>query len=81
MDLEKYARQVRQGGSGAALDDLARSETGARLAARLDGEKLEQAAKSGDMQALGRMLQGILATPEGRTFADEVRRAVKRNGQ
>ena len=81
MDLEEYARQLRQGKQGAALDGLARSEAGARLAARLDGKELERAAKSGDMQELGRMLQSILATPEGKTFADQVRKAVKRDGR
>lgn len=81
MDLEKYARQVREGDKGAELDGLARSQAGAKLAAKLDGEKLAQAAKAGDMKALGQMLQGILATPEGRDFAEKVRRAVKNDGR
>lgn len=81
MDLEKYARQVREGKQGAALDDLARSESGARLAAKVDGEKLTQAAKAGDMNALGRMLQDILSTPEGKRFAAQVQKAVKPDGR
>ena len=81
MDLEKYARQVREGDAGAALDDLARSAAGAKLAAKLDGEKLTRAAKSGDMKALGQMLQGILATPEGKQFAAQVQKAVKGDGR
>lgn len=81
MDLEKYARQVRDSRQGGALDDLARSEDGARLAARLDGAKLEQAARAGDMKALGQMLQGILSTPEGKRFAAQVQKAVQKDGQ
>ncbi len=81
MDLEKYARQVREGKQGAALDGLARSEDGARLAAKVDGEKLTQAAKAGDMDALGRMLRDILSTPEGKRFASQVQKAVKPDGR
>lgn len=81
MDLEKYAREVKQSRQGAALDALAQSEAGARLAAKLDGEKLEKAAKAGDMKALSQMLSGILATPEGKDFARQVERTVKRDGQ
>ncbi len=81
MDLEKYAREVKQSGSGPALDALARSPAGARLAAKLDGEKLEAAARSGDSKALSRLLGDILATPEGRDFARQVERTVKRDGR
>ncbi len=81
MDIEKYARQVRSGSQGEALDDLARSETGAKLAAKVDGRKLTKAAKAGDMDALGEMLRDILATPEGKSFAAEVRKAVKQDGR
>lgn len=81
MDLERIIRETKAGGQGSALDDLARSEAGARLAAKLDGKKLEQAARNGDMQALGRMLQGLLATPEGKDFAERVQRAVQGHGQ
>ena len=43
---------------------------------------LEQYAnKAGDMQALGRMLQGVLATPEGKRFAAEVQKAVRDGGR
>ena len=81
MDLEKFARQVRDGEKAAALDDLARSRAGAQLAARVDGEKLTQAAKAGDMQTLGRMLQELLSTPEGKSFAQQVQKAVKPDGR
>ncbi|MCD7844652.1 MAG: hypothetical protein LUG57_02120 [Oscillospiraceae bacterium] len=80
MDMEQYAQQVRQGKNGPALEKLAASEAGARLAAQVDGERLTQAARQGDTQALANMLKGILSTPEGRSFAAQVEKAV-RNGQ
>ena len=47
----------------------------------MDGQKLTQAAKAGDMQTLGSMLRDILATPEGQDFASQVRKVVKPDGQ
>ncbi|MCD8087003.1 MAG: hypothetical protein LUE22_00240 [Oscillospiraceae bacterium] len=80
IDLEKCARQVRQGKNGAALEKLVSSEVGAELAAKVDGERLTKAAQQGDAQALASMLKGILSTPEGRSFAAQVEKAV-RDGQ
>ena len=81
MDLERYARQVRGGDKGAALDALARSADAGQVLAGLDKQALERAAKAGDMQALGRMLQDVLATPEGRRFAGQVEKAVRDSGR
>ena len=39
MDIEKYARQVRGGPNGKALDELARSGGGEKLLTGVDGEK------------------------------------------
>ena len=80
MDLEKYAGQVRQG-SGGALEKLARSGQGEKLLRKVDGEKLAAAAKAGDMQTLGQMINAILSTPEGRSFANEVKKAVGQDGR
>lgn len=81
MELEEYARQVRRGAAGESLDILARSPSGEKLAAALDGKKLEAAAKAGDMQALGSLLRQVLATPEGKDFARQVQEAVKGHGK
>lgn len=81
MDLEQYAKKVRQGEKGSALDALARSADGEKLLAGLDKKRLEQAAKAGDMQALGQLLQGVLASPEGRRFAAQVQKAVGQDGR
>lgn len=81
MDLEKYARQLKEGKSGEALQKLTESEAGARLAAQVDASKLTEAARQGDTSALSAMLRGILSTPEGRSFAAQVEKAVKTNGR
>ena len=81
MDLDKYARQLKEGKSGAALQKLTESEAGARLVAQVDGEKLAEAARQGDTGTLSAMLRGILSTPEGRNFAAQVEKAVKSDGR
>lgn len=81
MDLEKFAGQVRQGQSGARLEALARSTEGEKLLQNLDRAEMERAAKAGDMKALGQLLQGVLATPEGRRFAAQVQKAVEKDGR
>ena len=81
MDLEEYARQVRKGGQGQALEKLASSAQGERLLEKVDREALEKAARAGDMKALGGLMRDILATPEGRAFAAQVEKAVKRDGR
>lgn len=81
MDLEQYAKKVRQGQTGGALDALARSRDAGQVLAGVDRDKLAEAAKAGDMQALGQILQGVLATPEGRRFAAQVQKAVRDSGR
>ena len=81
MDLEQAARQLRNGENGAALQKITESEAGAALAGRFDGAAIEQAAKSGDAAALSALLKGILSTPEGARFAEQVQRAVNGRGR
>ena len=81
MDMEKLISQAKQGKQGAALKKLTQSEEGAKLAAKVDGAKLEAAAREGDAKALTALLQDILATPEGKSFAAAVEKAVKGDGR
>ena len=81
MELEKYAKEWMQGENGEALKKLAESEAGARLAARFDGVQIENAARTGDTKALTDILKGVLSTPEGKAFAQQVQKAVKRDGR
>ena len=81
MDLEKYARDLRQGSGAGELEKLARSGQGEALLKKVDPEKLAAAAKAGDMQTLGAMISTILSTPEGQSFAREVKKAVQGDGR
>ena len=81
MDLDKYIRELKYGKSAESLKKLTESEAGASLAKTVDVSKLETAAQQGDMKTLSAMLKTIMATPEGRSFAAQVERAVKGNGR
>ncbi len=80
MDLEQAAQKLLAGKDTAALDKLAGSELAGRLASQVDGAAVEKAAREGNGAALAALLKTILATPEGRRFAGEVRKAVDGGG-
>lgn len=76
MNWEEQARKLMNGEMGKSLQELMNSETGARLAHSLDGKAVEEAAKAGDTTALTNLLKGMLKTPEGKAFAEQVRKTV-----
>jgi hypothetical protein len=81
MDFDKYAQQLMQGEHGKALEKLTTSEAGIKLASQLNGEALEAAVSSGDGESLSKLLQSVLATPEGQNFARQVQKAVGKDGR
>jgi hypothetical protein len=81
MEWEEYAKRLQTGKNAKALEALTQSEAGEKLAAKFDGKAVEQAARAGDGEALSRLLQGILATPEGQNFARQVQKAVGQDGR
>ena len=72
--LEELGRELERGGRAEELRKLAASDEGKRLGAMLDRQAAERALKSGDAAALRRMLEGLLATEEGRSLAEKLRR-------
>lgn len=80
MDFESCGRELLKGKNASALQELARSEDGRKVAAMVDGNSLEKAAREGDRNALSEALQKILSTPEGRRLAEQVKKAVKGDG-
>ena len=72
-NFEELGRELERRGKTQELRALAESEDGAKLAAMLDGARFEQAAKSGDGEALRAMLGTLLATNEGKRLAERVR--------
>ena len=58
-----------------ALRAAASSDAAQKLLQNLDAAGLEAAAKHGDTAALKRYLAQVLATPEGKALAEQVRKA------
>lgn len=81
MELKRIEEELAGGAHAEALGRLARSETGTRLAAQLDGAAAEDAVRRGDTDALASMMRSILSTPEGRRFAAQVQRVVDGHGR
>lgn len=77
MNWEEQARDLMKSETGKSLESLMNSEIGTRLAQSLDGAAVEQAARSGDPNVLSALLRNILETPEGKVFAEQVRKTVK----
>lgn len=70
-----------EGEMGSSLQSILSSKAGAKLARAVDGREVEEAAKAGNTQALSEMLRKVLATPEGRDFAEQVRKTVNGHGR
>lgn len=81
MDMEKLAKQALDGKNTAALEALAKSSAGEKLASQIDGKALEKAVRAGDMTALSAMLKDALSTPEGQSFIGQVKKAADSHGR
>ena len=77
QNFEQLGRELERRGKTQELRALAASEDGARLAAMLDGERLQKAAKAGDSAALRAMLGSVLQTEEGRRLAMGIQEMMK----
>ena len=78
MDMEKLARELDRDGKGAALRRLGSSAEGKKLEGMIDGAALEKAFQRGDAAALKKMLGELLATPEGKSLAEDVGRIMEK---
>ena len=81
QNIEQLGRELRQRGKTDAIKALAETEESRRLAGMLDRGALEQAAKSGDSEALRALLGSVLRTEEGRHLAESVRRLMREEGK
>jgi hypothetical protein len=59
------------------LEKLANSADGKRVKELLGGDKIEQAAKSGDIASIAAALQSALKTEEGARLANQLRELMK----
>lgn len=71
-DLESIGKLLQQSGKAPELRSIADSPEGRRLSGMLDAGQVEQAAKSGDMEALRGILQQVLSTEDGRALAKKL---------
>ncbi len=72
QDLEKIGKQLEKSGKVNELRSLADSPEGKRLGSMLDAEKVEKAAKSGDMETLRGILKQVMSTEDGKTLAKKL---------
>jgi len=77
QNFEQIGAELQRRGKTGELRALAESEDGARLASMLDAAALERAAKTGDGEALRRMLGAALKTDEGRRLAAGIRKMME----
>ena len=74
QNFEQIGRELQRRGKTEQIRQLAESEDGAKLARLVDANAVEQAARSGDGEALKAILSSVLNTREGRRLAEDVRK-------
>lgn len=76
-NFESVEKQLVESGKADKIKAIADSADGQRLASKLDAQKVEQAAKSGDSEALRGILLEVLGTGEGKRLAEQLKRAME----
>ena len=71
-NIEKFGSALLQSQRGDALRSLADSAEGKALSEKLDPAEVERAARSGDAEAIKRLIGSVLSTPEGRSLAEKL---------
>lgn len=76
-NFQSVEKQLVESGKAEKIKAIADSADGQRLAGKLDAKKVEQAAKSGDAEALRGILLEVLGTGEGKRLAEQLQKAMK----
>ena len=77
QNFEELGRELDRRGKTDKLKALADSEDMQRLGQMLDPTAVERAAKSGDSQALKKLLSSVLSTQAGQRLAQSVQQLMK----
>ena len=77
QDFENIGRELERRGKADSIKKLAESADGQRLSRMIDPKAVENAAKSGDSEALKNILGNVLRTAEGQRLAESVRRMMQ----
>ncbi len=74
--LDALEREIKSSAAVEHLKAAAATPEGQKVLQNLDTAEVEKAAKAGDMQTLREILSGVLATPEGRSLAEKIRKSL-----
>lgn len=74
QNFEKLGQELEKMGKTEELKRLAQSEMGQSIGRMVDAKAVETAARSGDTEALRRMLTQVLSTDDGKKLAEGVRK-------
>ena len=76
-NFEDIGRELERSGKADRIKQLAESADGQKISRMIDAKAVENAAKTGDSQALKGMLGAILSTDEGKRLAGELSRMMQ----
>ena len=74
QNFESIGRELERRGKTEEIKKIAESADGQRLSRMIDPKAVENAAKSGDSEALKSILGSVLSTAEGQRLAESVKR-------
>ena len=76
-NFEQMEQELVRSGKADRIKEIANSADGQRLAEKLDAHRVENAAKSGDTEALRGILLEVLGTGEGKRLAEKLQQAMQ----
>ena len=77
QNFENIGRELERRGKTEGIRKIAESADGQSLSRMIDATAVEQAAKSGDTEALKNMVSKVLSTDEGKRLAQSLRRLMQ----
>ena len=77
QNFESIGRELERRGKTEGIKKIAESADGQRLSQMIDAKAVENAAKSGDSEALRSILSSVLSTAEGKRLAESVRKLMQ----
>jgi phosphoribosylanthranilate isomerase len=77
QNFEQLGKELERRGKADDIKRLAESEDGLKLAGMLNAQQIQQAAKTGDTEALKSLLSSVLQTQEGKRLAENVRKMMQ----
>ncbi len=77
QNFEQMEQELVRSGKADRIKEIANSADGQRLAEKLDAQRVENAAKSGDTEALRGILLEVLGTGEGKRLAEKLQQAMQ----